>query len=91
MEKQNVSGEMLQVLNLKPMKLKKEVQSNPILVGQEVMRRQKVAEKEEVSLDVLSFDINDMKERYIFPFNLNFKRKMNYKMKDGNNLLDLDR
>ena len=79
------------MLNLKPMKLKKEVQSNPILVGQEVMRRQKVAEKEEVSLDVLSFDINDMKERYIFPFNLNFKRKMNYKMKDGNNLLDLDR
>ena len=50
-----------------------------------------MAEKEEVSLDVLSFDINDIKERYIFPFNLNFKRKMNYKMKDGNNLLDLDK
>jgi len=45
-EKQNVSGEMLQVLNLKPMKLKKEAQSNPILVGQEVLRRQKVVEKE---------------------------------------------
>ena len=32
-----------------------------------------------------------MKERYIFPFNLNFKRKMNYKMKDNSNILDIDK
>lgn len=39
----------------------------------------------------MSFDIKDMKDKYIFPFNLNFKRKMNYKMKDSNNLLDIDK
>jgi len=32
-----------------------------------------------------------MKERYIFPFNMNFKRKMNYKMKDNSNILDLEK
>jgi hypothetical protein len=32
-----------------------------------------------------------MKERYIFPFNVNFKRKMNYKMKDNNNILDIEK
>ena len=39
----------------------------------------------------MSFDIKDMKDKYIFPFNLNFKRKMNYKMKDSNNLIDTDK
>jgi hypothetical protein len=32
-----------------------------------------------------------MKEKYIFPFNQNFKRKLNYKMKDSTNILDIDR
>jgi hypothetical protein len=32
-----------------------------------------------------------MKERYIFPFNENFKRKINYKMRDSSNILDIDR
>lgn len=32
-----------------------------------------------------------MKDRYIFPFNENFKRKINYKMKDSSNAIDFDR
>ena len=38
-------------------------------------------------LKFLSFDIEDMKLRYIFPFNDNFKRKSNYKLTDNSNLI----
>ena len=40
-----------------------------------------------MNLKTLSFDIKDMKQRYIFPFNQNFKRKLNYKLKDGQSTL----
>ena len=32
-----------------------------------------------------------MKERYIFPFNENFRRKLNYKLKDTINILENER
>lgn len=35
----------------------------------------------------ISFYIEDIKSRYVFPFNDNFKRKNNYKIEDGSNLI----
>ena len=60
---------MLQVLNLKPMKLKKEINYHKTAPPADNDKRDKPAEKEEVDLEVLDFDIRSIKERYIFPFN----------------------
>lgn len=38
-------------------------------------------------LKFLSFDIEDIKLRYIFPFNDNFKRKSNFKLEDTSNII----
>lgn len=80
-ESQTVSGEMLQVLNLKPMKLKKEINYHRTAPPPEQEKKEK-SEKEEVNLEILNFDLANIKSRYIFPFNENFRRKLNYKLKD---------
>lgn len=36
----------------------------------------------------MSFNIEDIKSRYIFPFNDNFKRKSNYRLEDSSNLIE---
>lgn len=68
-ENQTVSGEMLQVLNLKPMKLKKEINYHKTAPPAELDKKEKMAEKEEVNLEILNFDIRSIKDKYIFPFN----------------------
>ena len=79
---------MLQVLNLKPMKLKKDATYTRAPLQKQPPKAEKQPEKEEMSLKTLSFDIKDMKQRYIFPFNENFKRKLNYRLKDGQSTLE---
>jgi hypothetical protein len=86
-ESQTVSGEMLQVLNLKPMKLKKEINYHRTAPPPEQDKKEKT-EKEEVNLEILNFDLANIKSRYIFPFNENFRRKLNYKLKDAPGLTD---
>ena len=42
-EKQNITGEMLQVLNLKPMKIKKEAGQTKAIGGHEIEKKQKIS------------------------------------------------
>lgn len=37
----------------------------------------------------MSFEIEDIKSRYVFPFNDNFRRKANYKLEDGSSVVQV--
>ena len=55
------------------------------------VKKTEVVEENSEYLVNLSFESKSIKSRYIFPFNENFSRKNNYKLKDIANILDAEK
>ena len=81
---------MLKILDLKKMAEQKEVIASEKKA--EVINSRKMEDSEQKKgLSFLDFNIKAIKSRYIFPFNENFVRKNNYKMRDLSNLIEKDK